>query len=469
RLAASLGRLFPGSGPDDQRLAALAAAAKPFCVISGGPGTGKTSTVVKVLALLVEQRLGDPPRIALAAPTGKAAARLMGSIRAARDALPCSAAVRGAIPAEVSTVHRLLGAIPGSPRFRHNPENPLPHDVVVVDEASMVALPLMARLVDALAPGARLVLVGDHRQLASVEAGAVLGDLCGSGRVRGFSPRFAALVARVTGAPLPGPVAEEGLPDAIVVLQQNYRFGPASGIGAVSRALWDDPAAALQLLIAGAHPDVGWTDAPAPGALPGALAGAVLDGYGPVVGAAGPAEALEAFGRFQLLCALRGGPYGVEGLNRLAEGVLAREGRIEPRGGWYRGRPVLVTRNDYGVGLFNGDVGIAWPDPARGGELGVFFPAPDGALRSVAPGRVPSHDTAYAMTVHKSQGSEFHRVLLVLPDRDSEVLTRELLYTGLTRARSEVRVWGRREVFARAAARRTVRPSGLGEKVWGPG
>ncbi len=466
-LARGLSRLFPGpDGVDWQRVAAVAAVSRAFCVVSGGPGTGKTFTVVKVLALLAGQRPHDPLRIALAAPTGKAASRLEASIRQARDALayPDDAADR--LPDRVQTLHRLLGASPDG-GFRHGAGAPLPHDVVVVDEASMVALPLMARLVDALRPGARLILVGDHHQLASVEAGAVLGDICSGARAGGFSAAFRRLLARVGGGDLPGPPAGEqgGLRDGIVVLERNYRFGRASGIHAVSRAVQEGDPAAVELLASGRFPDASLRPLPAPPELEDALRGPVSRGYGPVARAAGPGRALDAFGRFRVLCAVRWGEHGVGRLAARVERLLEAAGWIRPRGTWYPGRPVLVTRNDDRLGLYNGDAGIA--SVADDGGLRVFFPSPDGGLRAFSPARIPAHETAYATSVHKSQRSEFDRVLLVLPDRDAPVLTRELFYTAITRARSSVEVWATTGALHRTVARRVQRASGLREALWG--
>ncbi len=466
-LARGLSRLFPRSdGVDWQRVAAVAAVSRSFCVVSGGPGTGKTTTVVRILALLAGQRPADPPLVALAAPTGKAAARLEEAIRQARDGLSYPVGAADRLPDRVHTLHRLLGARPDG-GFRHGADNPLPHDVVVVDEASMVALPLMARLVDALRPEARLVLVGDHHQLASVEAGAVLGDICAGARADGFSAPFRRLLARVEGGDLPGAPAGErgGLRDGVVVLERNYRFGGAGGIPAVARAVRDGDPTVVDQLAAGGVPGVSWRPLPAPGELDGALRAPVLDGYGPAARATDPARALDAFGRFRVLCAVRWGEHGVGRIVERVRGILAEAGWIAPRGAWYPGRPVMVTRNDYRLGLYNGDAGIAAPDPDGG--LRVFFPSPDGGLRAFSPARLPAHETAYATTVHKSQGSEFDRVVLVLPDRDAPVLTRELLYTGLTRARSGVEVWASADALRRTVARRVRRTSGLRDALWG--
>ena len=469
-------RLFPiqGGGETDwQLIAALAAVSRRFAVISGGPGTGKTSTVVKVLALLLEQAKGDKFRMALAAPTGKAAARLRESILHERGRIECSETVRELIPADVSTLHRLLGFVPGSSVFRHNRENPLPFHLVVIDEASMVSLPLMAKLVDALAENARLILLGDRDQLASVEAGAVLGDIGDTGTMHGFSRTFRDLAERMTGAALSAePCAEEAphrLQDAVIILRKSYRFAADSGIGALANLVNEgNGAAAVALLRKEAFSDIVLDVSPPAERVGEALANAICTGYAPYLHGKSAIEAHGLFGRFRILCALRQGPYGTEAVNRLVEGVLCREGLIDLHGHrWYAGQPVMVTRNDYALQLFNGDIGIILPDPAARNELRAFFPAADGTLRSILPLRLPEHETAYAMTVHKSQGSEFGRVLLLLPDRQSDVLTRELIYTAITRAKEGVELRMQDELLKWAIGRRIERKSGLREALWG--
>ena len=452
-LASGLSRFFSGAADNEtdwQRAAALAALRKMFCIISGGPGTGKTSTVVKILALLLEQAGERPLRIALAAPTGKAAARLMESINRMKAGLACDDAVKALIPHEVSTIHRLLGPRHGSVRFRYSEQNPLPFEAVIVDEASMVALPLMAKLAVALKKDSRLILLGDRDQLASVEAGAVLGDMCGAGIP----------VKAIKGAVSP-------LSDSLVVLKKNYRFRDDSGIGALAKLINSGGGAEAMALIA-SHGDTGvaWRDAPSPEGLGKALAGIIVDGYGSYLAAESPGEALRRFDEFRVLCAMRQGPYGVTGINALVEEILASKGEIDPRNRWYRGRPLIVTANDYNVKLFNGDIGIVFPDPDTDGRVFVHFPTPDGGVRKVSPLRLPAHETVYAMTIHKSQGSEFERVLMLLPAHDAEVLTRELIYTGITRARKRVEIWGREDLFSTAVARRIDRKSGLGEALW---
>lgn len=469
RVREGLNRYFPaspGPDPDWQQVAAVAALRRRLCVISGGPGTGKTHTVGVLLALLLELAGDPPPRVALAAPTGKAAARLQESMQRLRAALPCPDPIRDRLPADAFTVHRLLGATPGSASFRHHAGNPLPLDVLVVDEASMVDLALMAKLFEALPAAARVILLGDKDQLASVEAGAVLGDLC-SEQPNGFSAEFIADYARWTGRALaagPGTGNRPPLADCVVQLEHNRRFAPGSGLLELSRAVnRGDADAALAVL--GEGRGVSARDLPDSNHLKAALRQPVLEGYGPAMQARDPAAALQALERFRLLAAVRKGPQGVEQLNRLAAEILAEAGLLNPNGPWFAGRPVMVTENDHVQRLFNGDIGITLPEPGTG-ELRVHFAAPGGETRSVSPARLPRHETAFALTVHKSQGSEFGRVLLILPDPDQRVLSRELLYTGVTRARDGVELWFKEPVFRAAVTRRVTRASGLRDAVW---
>lgn len=471
RLCADLDQLFPRhpalNGPDWQKVAAAVAALKRVCVISGGPGTGKTSTVLKVLALLTGQA-ERPLRIALAAPTGKAAARMQESIRAAKPGLALTAEQAAQIPEEASTLHRLLGSRPNSVYFRYDADHPLPLDVLVVDEVSMVGLALLAKTVDALLPTTRLILLGDKDQLASVDAGAVLGDLCaGAGR---FSPEFQGRLAGLTGERLPpGKAATSPLVDAIVLLRHSYRFGADSGIGALAQAVNRGRSADAAALLDG-RADIAWRDLADAERLPEQLAEPVAEGFAPYLEAlragAEPAAVFEQFNRFRLLAALRQGPFGVEALNGLCEEVLQQRGLIDSRPTWYPGRPIMVIRNDYNLRLFNGDIGMTLPDPEEPERMKVFFLGNDGALRSFAPARLPEHETVYAMTVHKSQGSEFERVLVVTPNETSPVLSRELLYTALTRAKQQAVFYGVPEVFGAAVERRLRRSSGLRDRLW---
>ncbi len=497
-----LGRLFSGGQAEDvdwQKVAAFTSLIKKFCVVSGGPGTGKTTTVAKILALLLEQACpaktmadnctgisrfkaskgakSGKLRIALAAPTGKAAARLQEAIKRGKENLDCPDSIKEAIPDEASTIHRLLGSIPGSPYFRHNAQNLLSVDVVVVDEASMVDLALMSKLVQALPPQARLILLGDKDQLASVEAGAVLGDICDTGHVHRFSRRFCSDLKKVTGYNIPrkpNGKDEPGICDCVVQLDKSFRFGTDSGINAVSRAVnAGDADLVVTLLMDGKCGDIKWTNLPRINALPRAIKHTIIKSFGDYLHEVNPVlkdrdigEIFQRFDRFRILCALRKGPYGVIALNALVEQALKEERLIQPDTRWYRGRPVLITRNDYDLRLFNGDVGIILPDPAANNELRCFFPASDSTPRKFHPLRLPEHETVYAMTVHKSQGSEFDRLLLLLPDRDSPILTRELLYTGITRAKESVEIWGTEDVFRIAVSRRIERMSGLRDALW---
>ncbi len=472
-LADGLTRLFGPAQPGTvnwQKIAAFAATRSRLTILSGGPGTGKTRTVVCLLTLFLEQ---DPGlRIALAAPTGKAAARLKETLEHTRGLLACTDAVRDRLPTDAVTVHRLLGTLPDSPYFRRRADNPLELDVLVVDETSMVDLALMAKLVDALPPSARLILVGDKDQLAPVEAGHVFGDLCRAGHPNGFSETFARDCAGRTGESvpsLPPGGAPSPLVDRIVQLERNYRFGEQSAIGRVSQAINRGNAEGARAALGSADsptPDLRWSELPRPDQLADALRALVLDHWQDVVVRGDPRASLERFNRFRILCAVRQGPYGVIGLNRIAEDILREAGALRQAPPFHEGRPLLITRNDYTLGVFNGDVGIVLGDPA-GDDPRACFQTPDGSLRAIPPARLPEHETAYAMTVHKSQGSEFDRVLLVLPDRDSPVLTRELVYTGITRARAQVVLWLPSHRLEAMVTRSIERGSGLTDRLRG--
>ena len=472
-LKAGLSRLFPEDRQketDWQKVAAFASVVKNFCVISGGPGTGKTFAVAKILALLLEQSRNGYLRIALATPTGKAAARLKEAIQKAKEKLACSEEIRAAIPEEASTIHRLLRSIPGSPYFQHNEKNPLPADVVVVDEASMVDLALLSKLAAAVPASSRLILLGDKDQLASVEAGAVLGDICDTGRIHSFSPQFRRDLKAIAGEEAGGSSNgddEPAMQDCIVQLRKSYRFGEGSGIGAASQAVNDgDSGRALGILKSTGYEDIQWQELPRPEGLYRLLRERIITGFSPYLKTAAPEEAFDLFNRLRILCALREGPFGVYALNLLAEQVLRKEGLIQQEGRWYFGRPVMITRNDYNLKLFNGDVGIILPDSESSHEPRAYFPSEEGTIRKFPPLRLPEHETVYAVTVHKSQGSEFNRVLLLLPDADTPVLTRELIYTGITRAREKVEVWSKEEIFRAAVSRRIERTSGLRKALW---
>jgi exodeoxyribonuclease V alpha subunit len=474
-LGEGLSRLFPtetAAEVDWQMVAAFAAIRKRLCIISGGPGTGKTRTVVLLLALLFEQADNANLRIALAAPTGKAAARLQEAVKNAKTALPCSQEIKNRLPEEASTIHRLLRSVPDSAYFRHDADNPLPVDVIVIDEASMVDLALMAKLVAAIPSSARLILLGDKDQLASVEAGAVLADICNAGAQRAFSREFRSQFTEIAGKKLPPEAVSTSpseLGDCIVELQKNYRFGEQSGIYRLSHAVNDgDAQRAIEVLRdAGGSPDsqISWRLSPEPATLKEALKPHVLNNFTAYLKCEDPEAALRCFGQFRILCAVRNGPLGVENINRLVEEILADAGLIEAGGNYHAGRPLLITRNDYNLRLFNGDIGVLLQDAKRG-ELRAYFSGPEESLRDFLPLRLPVHETAYAMTVHKSQGSEFERVLMILPGEDSAILTRELIYTGLTRASKQVELWTDEKPFRTMIQRKIDRRSGLRDALW---
>ncbi|MCM3660993.1 exodeoxyribonuclease V subunit alpha [Georgenia satyanarayanai] len=442
RLTAALDRLLPAAGDELQRQAAAAAVTGRLTVLTGGPGTGKTTTVARLIAVL--QDVAGPLRIALAAPTGKAAARLQEAVHEVVDELGQEDRERvGTLSA--STLHRLLGWLPGSStRFRHGPGRHLPHDVVVVDETSMVSLPLMARLLEALRPDARLVLVGDPDQLASVEAGAVLGDL----------------VARTPEASGAGGVVR------LLTVHRQEEGSAILPLAAAIRA--GDAEETLRLLRAG-HPSVELVElaedgVPGDAALTSLRADAAAAGRELVHAArAGDAAgALRALGSHRLLVAHRRGPAGVAHWSALVEQWVAEAAGphpepLDPRSPWYPGRPVLVTANDRETGLYNGDTGVVVAD----GEGLVAVLGDPGAPLRVRTHRLPAVETVHAMTVHRGQGSQFARVSLVLPPAASPLLTRELLYTAVTRAREHVRVLGSAAAVRRAVQTPVRRASGL--------
>ena len=503
---------LPDAAPDWQKLACAIALRGRLSVITGGPGTGKTYTAARLLALLFAvDAQPERLRVALAAPTGKAAARLKQAIDAALEGLHQRLGGALDLPAltqrmgAARTLHALLGARPDTRQFRHHAGNPLDVDVLIVDEASMVHLEMMAALLDALPPTARLVLLGDKDQLASVEAGAVLGDLCRDAQAGRYSAQTAQFALAATGQALPAAFLEQGsgaapaLAQHTVMLRRSRRFG--GPIGQLAHAVnGGDAAAARQLLAHDPSGALHSQESASPAAVlqlavhgrsgaPVHSAGAEPACYGAYLkllaqrpSGLGPAEhgdwvrsVLAAFERFRLLCAVREGEWGAAGLNRAVQGALERAGLLHARGEWYAGRPVMVTRNDPALGVFNGDVGLALPAPLAAAEssaaasasasaapgLRVYFA--DGAqLRSVGVGRLAHVETAFAMTVHKSQGSEFEHTVLVLPPQAGAVLTRELLYTGITRARQAFTlVAAQPGLLAAAVQQRTQRASGL--------
>jgi exodeoxyribonuclease V alpha subunit len=479
-LASGLATVFDGDTDSRQALAAACAVLRRFAVVAGGPGTGKTTTVARIVALLAEQAEAagqPPPLVALAAPTGKAAARLQEAVRAAASSdLRIDAAVRGQLRVlEASTLHRLLGWRPGShSRFRHHRSNRLPHDVVIVDETSMVSLSLMARLVEAVRPTARLILVGDPGQLASIEAGVVLGDIVGptTDALR-IGPETRARLAAAVGHEVVAddPPPQAAVADGIVILDRVHRYGGA--IARVAEAIRRGDADAVIAELGAASPqEARWipTD---PGDADSAAAVETIrtelaDFARPVIAAAraGDAEgALGALGAFRMLCAHRRGPHGVAWWTERIERWLAEDlDGFAADTRWYAGRPLLVTRTDYALRLYNGDAGVVIAT-AQGEVAAAFDRGTD--IAEIRPGRLESIETVYAMTVHKSQGSQFDTAAVLLPPATSPILTRELLYTAVTRARTRLLVVGSEESLRGAVERPIARASGLRRRLWG--
>ena len=454
-----LARLFPQpKDGDDQLTAAALALLKPLLIISGGPGTGKTWTVARILTLM--QTLSQKPlRIGLAAPTGKAAARLQQSLQQAAadtgyDNLQAAAS-------STRTLHRLLGFRPDVDAFRYNEYSPLPLDLLVVDEASMIDLALMDALLKALPPGCRLILLGDRYQLASVEAGCLFGDLC-TGADNRWSFELSDRLSRLTGQKIRSRDSGPAIHEAVVTLRTGFRFHDTSGIGMLAAAVNSGAmeevkqccrmsCSDLQVVFPARDDREQW------------LQEQIIAGYRAMLEAATVEEAFAAMERFRVLCAVRRGPAGVEGINLLAERALVSAGLITKTTEFYPGKPIIIRRNQYQMRLYNGDTGILLHDDQ--GRLKAWFMQADGRLRPFTPARLPAHEAAFAITIHKAQGSEFEQVLLVLPKEDSRVLSRELLYTGITRAKKRLILYADPEIIATAVRRKTQRFSGLADRL----
>ncbi|MBB5943572.1 exodeoxyribonuclease V subunit alpha [Xanthomonas sp. 3307] len=461
--------------PDRQAQAAALALRRALLLVTGGPGTGKTTTIARLLLLRLAQARATglpPPRIALAAPTGRAAERMAESLRAAvARALAdgVDPALAEALPAGASTLHRLLGVIPDLPRFRHDADNPLPFDLIVIDEASMVDLPLMCKLVEAVADGAQLILLGDADQLPSVEAGDVLAAIL---QAAGPGDALQADDAQAL-QPLLGDSAvahdHGGLAGHRVHLLRGYRQAQDFALAPLADAVRSgDADGTLRLLRDGQLAGVQFHDGVDD---PLAAGGDALLAHWRALGDADdPAQALGAAARLRLLTAVRAGPQGARGLNARIEQLLAETAsgarRLGAAAPWFHGRLLLITENSYRHGLFNGDVGICLRD-AQGTLVAWFDGAGDGQVRGFHPAALPAHESAFAMTVHKAQGSEFDEVWLQLPTRDARVLSRELVYTGITRARRALHIAASEPVLRAALARHAARISGLAWRLGG--
>lgn len=461
-----LNRLFPPGPalPDWQKIAVFNALYTNFLVISGGPGTGKTRTVTALMALLTAASAEEELLIAMCAPTGKAAARLTESVASAASALGLSDSIREKMPAGAHTIHRLLGAGRTPGRFRYNRENPLPFKVLIMDEASMVDLPMMAHLLDALRDDAGLVLLGDKDQLASVEAGSVLSDICAGQDIFSWSHEFTERADRIN-EKIPkangnGNRVHE-LRDCIITLEHSYRFTEGSGItelaSAVNRGNFEQARRILEDRDLKRVNFISVDQQDLPSLLQTKAAGFARK----LLSSASPWDALGKMDCFRILCGLKRGYTGVEQINRHLEGCAVH--RIAHRH-IYKGLPVIINRNDYMLELFNGDTGMVWPDET--GKLRIWFASRKNKLRRFSPAVLPSFDPAWAITVHRSQGSEFKKVLFILPSGKSAMAGRELLYTAITRAREEITIWGTWQELRVCVENRTGRNSGLGEMVW---
>ncbi|MGV8122420.1 MAG: exodeoxyribonuclease V subunit alpha [Candidatus Xenobiia bacterium LiM19] len=514
--------------------AAATAALRRFTVITGGPGTGKTTTVARVLALLL--MINPDLTIAVAAPTGKAAARIGEAVAKEKERMVCGRVLEGIspdfngaellrrIPSGAATIHRLLGSLRESPYFRHNSENPLPYDVVVIDEASMVDLPLMAKTMDALGKESRLILLGDKSQLASVEIGVVFGDICSEGNVDSFSSQSVSAIRELSGLEVASSEKKGWIEGCIVELKENFRFDKDSGIARLSTAVnrgdgnevmdvlkeargdgdevssvlkeargdgdevssvlkeargdGDEVSSVLKearsdgdevssvLKEARSDSEIKWITKTLTRRenLKKELKEVIVERYKGLFEGSTVEECFKVLESFKMLSPLRKGPFGVVSLNGIIEEILWEEQLIPKGARYYKGKPLIVMKNDYGLHLYNGDAGVISSDEKK--DLRAYFPWGDGGpaiggYRGILPGRLPEHETVYAMTVHKSQGSEFDEVLLILPPEGSPVLTRELLYTAITRARKRVEIWGGEEVIRKCVAERIERVSGM--------
>ena len=474
KLSQQLSLLFPDRNQQQtlnaQALAVALAASRRFVVISGGPGTGKTTTVIKILALLLSQQ--PDMRIKLAAPTGKAAARMMESIQKLKNDSLIDPTIRELIPQQASTIHRLLGY--GNYRFVHSANNPLALDCLVIDEASMLDLTLIYRLLDALPAQARIILLGDRDQLASVAAGNVLGDITGHGRTIGYSESLRHSLGLILDCPAENiPLAESAQPisDSVALLTQSYRFSPDSDIGQLANMInAGNGVGAVELL---KQSSSGLSlQTPSANSIQPSTLDWIVESFRGVIKSQTVSQALDEFDRTRVLCAVHLGPFGVDEVNRLISDRIGSDcflaNRLFDITDDYHGKPILITANDYELNLFNGDTGLLWRN--EDAILRAYFWGEDRNIRELPIYSLPEHVTAWAMTVHKSQGSEFESVLLILPDdEESNAVSRELLYTGVTRARRNLLIHSSAKVLIAACEKLTQRSSGLAEKLgWEP-
>ncbi|MEO9943647.1 exodeoxyribonuclease V subunit alpha [Paraglaciecola sp.] len=493
-----------GLALDWQKVAVCVAARQSLSFITGGPGTGKTTTVTRLLALLQGLAVvnplykSKPLNIQLVAPTGKAAARLTESISAAKLKLPTD--LQANLPEQCQTIHRLLGARPQSPYFKANANNPLHLDVLVLDEASMVDLPLMAKLFAALPAHAQVILLGDQDQLASVETGSVLSDICAAcvsninnqAPLAAYSESMQYTLAALMDLPAPNISHQQdqdvvltkktAIQNNLVKLLKSHRFKDDSGVGQLAKHInLGQVTKCISLLKGSEFTDIDWyqpsqtTPQNVANEVLKTLIVKLLPIYQEYIKAIHQGDIRKAFDTLQkqqVLCAQKGGFWGVNQLNTLIESELHKQGLIDNSKGFYIGRPVMLSKNDHQLKLFNGDIGIIMPDPSKPSLTKVWFITPEGNVRGLLPSRLPSVDTLYAMTIHKSQGSEFESVYLCLPpitaNNQGRGLNRELIYTGLTRAKKQFMLFGESRALSLSLQQQCIRGSGLADRLGQP-
>ncbi len=444
-----------------QTAAVSAGLQSDFLVISGGPGTGKTTTVAALLGALL--KTDKHARVAVCAPTGKAAMKLNESIGRQIQVVSDSGIDKDIHKnLHAQTIHRLLGARTGGAVFRHNRENPLDYDMIIVDESSMVDIAMMARLFDASGEAA-VILLGDRNQLASVEAGSVFADICNAFGPNSFSEKFAKQCREMISADTPQFRARKNGSDSVIELEKNYRFTHDSGIGQVSSMIRSGSGQDTDRILDIMETDPACTLVPARKSLEALIRKYALPHFETWAKQSQIPSGLENLNRFRILTPVRKGPRGVTDVNLLVQDLLAESNPDIRQNPWYCGKPLMITANDYNLQLYNGDTGIVLDCEDSGKR--IYFKDVSNRTRGVLPAMLPQHETAYAITVHKSQGSEFDEVLILLPEEDSPVLTRELIYTAITRARRKTVIVGSPEILRTALGRCVKRNSGLKERL----
>ncbi len=468
KLSAIIARIFSNSNdshqiPDWQQIAVTVAAKRPFQVITGGPGTGKTTTVISLLAILLEMNPNANLAITLTAPTGKAANRLTESILSGISRLNASDEIKQQIPKTVSTIHRLLGSRNSKAIPLYNTHNKLFADIIIVDEASMIDLPLMAKLFNACADNTKILLIGDKYQLSSVEAGSVLADICDAGIAAGLSSNITKFIQQTTGTTLT-PSVDGGLQDIVIELKHSHRFSATSDIGMLASAINNgDEERAIEMLTNNQSHSISFiviNDS----TISNYLNSKEINEIAGFLNEQNVGCAIEQFNHAKILCSHREGALGLNNINAIIEKRLHNHGIIDTTEEHYHGRPIMITKNDYNLGLFNGDVGLIWNNPEKNSTR-AYFKNSDGQLNQYLPSRLPSHETIFAMTIHKSQGSEFNNVTIIMPNEQTELVSRELLYTAITRAKTSVQICASVKTLKHAISTKTDRSSGLFEKL----